>query len=357
MIAGLRPHDEDRQFSAEHNRSTVVPMSDMASSTGLLETAVQAEEEIRWQVLAAAGLTDSVDSDQGLVFPLPTGAKIVRVISGYDTRDTTNTKVRCAACKQHQLHNRGFRVEIEGGEQARIGLNCGEKHFGDGAWQAAVADYDRRVQHAHYLARVKPACDAIEQIMPLVREWHQRTNLLAKWMPAFSAQELFGVLAGEAKRSEGRLERERRRKRKRVNRQGREETYVETEIIVVARIPYPGMFLGQTPTHPLNGAITEVGCAIAIFENKSDAVSLAKAFAHLRWGRQYLNDAAEIHRGALQNLKPDWLPSLCEWANSELEETYTVRGSTIKCDEETFTLLAPEAIGTPPIDRINELWP
>lgn len=333
-------------------------MSDPASEAGLSpNTAVEVEEELRRQVLAEAGLVESLDDEEGLVFPLPPDAQIVRVLSGYDTRDTTNTKVRCSACPQHQLHNRGFRVEIEGGAQARIGIQCGEKHFGDGAWQAAVADYDRRVQHAHYLARVKPAIDAIEQIMPLVREWHQRTNLLAKWMPAFRAQELFSVLAEEAKRSEGRLERERRRKRKRVNRQGREETYIDTEVIVVARIPYPGMFLGQSPTHPLNGAIKEIGCAVAIFENKSDAGSLAKAFPHLRRGRQYLNDAAEIHRGALQNLKPDWLPGLCEWANSELEATYTVRGSTIECDGETFTLLAPEVIGTPSIDRINELWP
>ena len=101
--------------------------------------------------------------------------------------------------------NRGFRVEIEGGEQARIGIRCGEKHFGGGAWQAAVADYDRRVAHAQYLARVKPALDAIEQIMPLVREWHQRTNLPAKWMPTFRGHlgELFNRLAEEAKRSEG----------------------------------------------------------------------------------------------------------------------------------------------------------
>ena len=162
--------------------------------------------------------------------------------------------------------NRGFRVEIEGGEQARIGIRCGEKHFGGGAWQAAVADYDRRVAHAQYLARVKPALDAIEQIMPLVREWHQRTNLLAKWMPTFRGHlgELFDRLAEEAKRSEGRLERERRRKRKRVNREGREETYIDTEVTLVARIPYPGMFMAESPTHPLNGATKEIGCAAAL---------------------------------------------------------------------------------------------
>lgn len=337
-------------------------MSDPASEAGLSpKTAVEAEEELRRQVLAEAGLIESLDDEEGLVFPLPTHAAIVRVLCGYDTRDTTNTKVRCSACAQHQFHNRGFRVEIEGGAQARIGIQCGEKHFGPGAWQAAVADYDRRVRHAHYLARVKPALDATEQIMPLVRAWHQRTNLLAKWMPTFRSHldELFDRLAEEAKRSEGRLERERRRKRKRVNKQGQEETYIETEVIVVARIPYPGMFLGESPTHPLNGATKEIGCAVALLANKNDTASLAKAFAHLRRGRQYLNDAARIHRGVLSNLTPGWLPALCDWANQDdgLEATYAVQGLTIECDGEPFTLLSPEVIGNPALDRINELWP
>lgn len=334
-------------------------MSDAASEAGLsLETAVEAEEELRRQVLAEAGLIESLDDEEGLVFPLPPGARIIRVLSGYDTRDTTNIKVRCSACPQHQHHNRGFRVEIEGGDHARIGIRCGEKHFGRGAWQAAVADYDRRVEHAQYLARVKPALDAIGQIMPLVREWHQRTNLLAKRGPGFPF-ELSSRLEVEAKRSEGRLERERRRKRKRVNRQGREETYTDTEVIVVARIPYPGMFLGESPTHPMNGATKEIGCAAALLANKTDTASLAKAFAHLRRGRQYLNDAARIHRGVLSNLTPGWLPALCEWANQDdgLEATYAVQGTTIECDGEPFPLLSPDLIGTPTIDRINELWP
>lgn len=336
-------------------------MTDPAAETGLsLATAVEAEEELRRQVLADAGLIERLDDEDGLVFPLPQDAQIIRVLSGYDTRDTTNTKVRCSACAHRQLHNRGFRVEIEGGDHARIGIRCGEKHFGRGAWQAAVADYDRRVERAQYLARVKPALDAIEQIMPLVKEWHQRTNLLAKWMPACrrGLGELFDRLADEAKRSEGRLERERRRKRKRVNRQGREETYIDTEVIVVARIPYPGMFLGESPTHPLNGANKEIGLAVALLANKTDTASLAKAFGHLRRARQYLNDAARIHHGVLANLTPGWLPALCEWANQEgLEGGYAAQGLTIECDGEPFALLSPEVIGAPAIDRINELWP
>lgn len=344
--------------SYHSDRSTIVhmkPTSEVGLSPNL---AVEVEEQVRRQALAGAGLVEELDDEEGLVFPLPLNAHIVRVLRGYDTRDTTNTKVRCSACPQHQLHNRGFRVEIESGEQARIGIRCGEKHFGHGAWQTAVADYDRRVQHAHYLARVKPALDAIEQIMPLIREWHQRTNLLAKLGPGFPS-ELSDRLYEEAKRSEGRLERERRRKRKRVNRQGQEETYTETEVILVARIPYPGMFLGESPTHPLNGATKEIGCAVALLANKTDTASLAKAFSHLRRGRQYLNDAARTHRGILSNLTPGWLPALCEWANQDdgLEESYAVQGLTIECDGDPFPLLSPEVLGAPTIDRINELWP
>lgn len=332
-----------------------------AESEWSLDAAVAAEDALRRRVLAEAGLVESLADEDGLVFPLSSDAAIVRVICGYDTRDTTNIMVRCSACSQHQMHNRGFRVEIEGGAHARIGIQCGEKHFGRGAWQAAVADYDRRVEHAQYLARVKPALDAIEKIMPLVRDWHQRTNLLAKWMPAFRShlEGLFDRVAEEAKRREGRLERERRRKRKRINRQGREESYVDTEVVVVPRIPFPGMFLGESPTHPLNGATKEIGCAVALLNNKNDTASLAKAFTHLRRGRQYLNDAARIHRGVLSNLAPGWLPALCEWANHdfELQATYAVKGTTIECDGDTFPLLSPDIIGVPAIDHINELWP
>lgn len=344
------------------DRSIIVRMTDPAAEVEpSFDTATKAEEELRRRVLTEAGLVESLDDEDGLVFPLPKGSHIIRVLSGYDTRDTTNAKVRCSACAHHQLHNRGFRVEIEGGEHTRIGIRCGEKHFGRGAWQAAVSDYDRRVERAQYLARVKPALDAIERITPLVREWHERTNHFAKWMHSLRNRldELFDQLADAAKRSEGRLERERRRKRKRVNRQGREETYIDTDVIVVARIPYPGMFLGESPTHPLNGATKEIGFAVALLAEKTDTASLAKAFVHLRRARQYLNDAARIHRGVLSNLTPGWLPALCDWANQDdgLESTYAALGLAIECDGETFPLLSPGVIGTPPIDRINELWP
>ncbi len=218
---------------------------------------IQAEEDLKQQVLIDAGLFDTDPHDgRGLVFPLPSGAEISKIVRGYDSRNTSGEKVRCAACPQHQPHFRGFRVELVSGEHARIGVNCGEHHFGDGAWQTSLADYNRRVEHANFNARIKPTLAALEQIMPLVEEWHSRAKLLAKGVARFRSEmpELWGQLASVAKLRDGRLEREKRVKKQIVSRIGKEETRTHVETTTVGKIPFPGTFMGETPNNGLNGA-------------------------------------------------------------------------------------------------------
>lgn len=327
--------------------------------------ALELEELQREQTLAKADLVDDLEDDAGLIFPLPANSRIVRIIRGYDTRTTTRKKVRCAACRQHQPHNRGFRVEIEGGQEARIGFNCGEDHFGEGAWLTAVIEYDRRVEHAQYVARIKPALDAIGLIMPMVREWHERTNEFGKWISNFRRElpDLFARLTDIARLREGRFERERRRKIKRVDRLGRESLFSTTETVVIGRIPYPAMFLGASPNHGLNGAMNNLAIAVALLEHKTDTVSLARAYSQIRQARQHLVEAAEIHLGVLLNLSPAWLPSLCDWANHDdaLRGTYEIDGSVIEHRGQRSAVrlqfVDRSRIGTPSIDRINEFWP
>lgn len=326
---------------------------------------VAAQDALTKVVLTRAGLFHSnPNSDVGLVFPLPQQAQISRIVLGYDSKRTTGEKVRCAACPQHQPHFRGFRVELVSGEHAQIGVNCGESHFGDGAWQVAVSDYDRRVEHANFVGRIEPALRTIERVMPLIEQWHHNTKRLAASFAEFqrSLPRLAGRLSEIAKEREGRFEREKRIRNKEVNRHGVEEVRVRVEVTTIGRIPFPGMFRGETPNHGLNGAKKAVKIAVALLTNKRDSVSLAKAFREMRQARQYLVEAAQIHRSALSNLDSGWIAALCDWASHDdnLEASYEAKGRSILHDEGgvdgSFEFPSTAEIGQPPIDQIIENW-
>lgn len=333
----------------------------LASSSEIAE-----QDALTTSVLTNAGLVETdLDEDNNLIFPLPQEAEILRIVRGYDSKKTSGLKVRCAACPQHQPHYRGFRVELTTGQQARIGVNCGETHFGEGAWQSAVSDYDRRVEHANFVARIEPALSAIAKIMPLIEDWHSKTKRLGSSISKLQREmpQLSLRLSAVAKERDGRLERERRVKRKETNRQGIEEQKTRVDITIVGKIPFPGMFLGETPNHGLNGAKTALGVAVALLANKRDSASLAKAFKQLREGRQHLLAAAQIHRSALSNLESGWLSALCEWADrsDDLDGRYEMRGRAIfhndGINEASFEFPDASEIGTPPIDAIMREWP
>lgn len=314
--------------------------------------------------LASAGLIDDTDDEAGVIFPLPEGAQIVRIVAGYDTRKTTDQKVRCSACRQHQPHYRGFRVELDIGHHARIGFDCGEKHFGIGTWQSAVADFDRRAENALYISRIEPAILSIEKTVSVLKEWHRRTNIFGSWIISFRQEvpTLFARLADEAKLRDGRLERQRRVKLSSVNRQGEAAQKTAYETILIGRIPFPGMFQGSSPNHGLNSANTHFGLASALLENKRDTASLAKAFRHIQDARQQLQHAAEVHIQIRSNLNLDWLPSLCDWASrdEQLEATYRAVSMGLLHGEhgpdEIFEFIDREAIGLPMLGEIDIFW-
>lgn len=322
------------------------------------------EERHLQSALTNAGLIDDTADESGVVFPLPTSSQIIRIVAGYDTRKTTNQKVRCSACKQHQPHFRGFRVELDTGQQARIGLDCGEKHFGEGTWQSAVSDYERRAENAVYVSRIEPAIASIGKTMPVLREWHGRTNIFGSWIVSFSRDvpKLFTRLVEEAKLRDGRLERQRRVKQNSVNRQGASGQKAAYETILIGQIPYPDMFIGSSPNHGLNEAQTHFGLAVALLENKRDTASLAKAFRHIQDARRQLQHAADVHSKIRANLKLDWIPSLCAWANRDerLEASYRAMNNGILHDEmgseEIFEFVNLDALGLPMFGVIDAIW-
>lgn len=331
------------------------------------ESAEDLDEALEHQrtldALAEAGLIEDAASDEGLVFPLPDGAVIREIVARYDTR-ATGRKVPCAVCPQHQRHYRGFRVALESGDEARMGINCGEKEFGKDAWDRANADFNRRVQLATYQARVSPALELIGKIEPLVAEWHERAKRLGRWISGFRREvpALFTEIGTAALRRGGRFEIERMKGREGVNAAGQQITYKQAEITVLGRIPFPDMFLGETPGYRLNGAIQSLREAIAIFDKQTDAASLARAFRALQRARQHLMDADRAHQGALLNLDPAWIEPLCQWANRHdaLRAHYWVEGSSL-CHSEVagdgaLAVMERSQLGRSNLDAILEVW-
>lgn len=332
-----------------------------------ISKSVRYEESAQAKALEDAGLTATVIGDgKGLVFPLPVGAIIASIVLSYDTRDGANReKVRCAVCPQHQAHNRGFRVALADGQHALVGINCGETQFGAGAWQIALADYERRVQHATYVARIDPALKAIAEISPIVMEWHTRAKDLGSWLSHFrlAFPNLSRVLTDAARRSEGRFTRERGRTRTRINRLGREESYRDAEVIEIARIPFPGMFLGRTPQAALGLAMDHLSEARRLLKG-TDMRSLASAYTRLRQARQAVNDASEHHQACLRNCNVSWLAGMCDWVNREagLMPTYCFEDQDLVARDEDgferrFEWLAGSSIGSPSSEQISRLWP
>lgn len=208
------------------------------------EDDIAAEEAAKLQSLLEADLVEDIDLEDDLVFPIPVGMSIRGVVRGYDTRDTTRMKVRCGACKSHQPHNRGFRVELESGQFARIGHDCGEKQFGKGAWERALTDFIRREENAHYVARIQPAVETISRVIPLIGEWHTYAKIISIWKSNLQRElpDLYGQLAKQAKDRSGALEKEKWGREKFVDTAGSEKTRAAVVITTVGNIPYPQMF-------------------------------------------------------------------------------------------------------------------
>lgn len=321
------------------------------------------EEAARLQSLVAAGLVaNDPEAGPGLVFPLPADATIACILGGYDTKRSLGRKIRCAACPQHQPHFRGFRVQLLHGLEANIGFNCGEQHFGEGAWKAALSEYDRRVEEAHFAARVAPALIMIERVMPVVEAWHDKSKAIARHFGDFRRElpDLHRVLLEAARLREGRLETETRVHRKVITRIGREESKMDVDVTLVGRIPFPAFFLGSSPNSSLVGAKQDMGIAVALLTQKTDTASMAKAFRSLQRARQHLQGAADLHEGALLNLNPAWLIGLCKWANqhADLRGYYEVEGGTISRTDagNSFSLPTADQLGPSPRLQIEALW-
>jgi hypothetical protein len=115
------------------------------------------------------GLTDRMSVDVGIdpaFQPIP-----------YDTRHTTQEKVRCSVCVHRAWHNIGFIVRNDVGELGLVGWECGESRlFGEGGWQQMVNRTELAQKEAIYKHRWMPAREAAKAAFTKLNAWTELTE-------------------------------------------------------------------------------------------------------------------------------------------------------------------------------------
>lgn len=282
--------------------------ADIAAST---TSATTEDDEVvaRLAIIRKAGLfVDDPETIPDRHHPIPAGMEPVRLLKDYDTTRTTGRKVRCSACAHHQHHNRGFVAEMPDGRPALIGINCGEKHFGDGEWDRMHADLRREQDDVYYAARVHPA---LEQI----KGTYERATALKGAIRSFETEwtcmrlrfpDLFGLLHTAATKNEGYLDRYVRKMVPAVGRDGRPMQTERIETVRFGRIPAPEAFAVKSALRGLDDAIGTLRTAKLKFERGADTKSRREAFAELARGRRLAEDLAARVRGYARNAETEW---------------------------------------------------
>lgn len=324
-----------------------------------------AETTSRRDALIAAGLfIEDPEQIAGLIFPIPPERSLGNLVREYETKSTLGRKVRCAACKTHTLHYRGFVAELDDGAPALVGIDCGEAHFGKGIWAEMRAKLVREQDRAHYLARLGPALRQIELLHPLLCEWQ---GALAVWGAfrrdlAMTLPDLNDDLFEAAERREGRLEREKMRKVTVVDEQGRERVERRPETIAYGRIPHPEVFVGAPPGSRVGPAVAALKKAEPGLRDAGNVKAVAGAFAVLREGRRHIEEARALHDRWVRLSEMGWWRSAVEWANSHGGSgKYRIAGRTIVRANDGSPLKVevpePDPRVVPLYDTIMAAWP
>jgi hypothetical protein len=307
---------------------------------------VAIEHVVRRDALIAAGLfIEDPEEDQTLAFPVPHGVRIERLLTSYDTKTTTGRKVRCAGCPTHTKHYRGFRALLDNGQQANIGIDCGETHATPGAWEEMNASLSRRQRDAYNAARVQPTLQALERAEPLLKTWHDRSKVAVTFMrqieDAFPA--LAAAFAQAGKQDEGRLEFVRNRELNKQERRLRNGQRWEGVTVYCATIPYPASFDRSFATSGIVSAFQGMKSARQILLDNPTPSQVSDALQRLRLARKLLDDSAAIHDGLLANLDPAWWQGACRWANVEKLTPGTLRleGRTLICETDHADISLP----------------
>lgn len=285
-------------------------MTDDAAAPDTSSKITEDDEVVaRLAIIRKAGLfVDDPETIPDRHHPIPAGMEPVRLLKDYDTTRTTGRKVRCSACAHHQHHNRGFVAEMPDGRPALIGINCGEKHFGDGEWDRMHADLRREQDDAYYAARVRPALEQIvatfDRLVALkgpIRSFEDEWSYLRMALPEF-----YALLRTAAAKNEGYLDRYVRRMVPAIGRNGEATTKEQIETVRFGRVPAPQAFIASPALRILDAAVGTLRTAKLKFERGADTKSRREAFAELARGRKLAENIAEQVRGYFRNSQIGW---------------------------------------------------
>ncbi|WP_138995693.1 hypothetical protein [Sphingomonas sp. PAMC 26621] len=249
----------------------------------------------RQAIIREAGL--SVDDPETIAnrhHPIPAGMDPVRLLKDYDTSRTTGRKVRCSACAHQQQHNRGFVAEMPDGRPALIGINCGERHFGDGEWARMHVDLRREQDTVYYEARVLPALNQITAaydravaLKGAIKSYEAAWRGLKTSLPA-----LFKLLETACK-NDGFMDRYVTRQIPTIGGDGKPTTKDQIDTVRFGKVPEPWAFGARSVVFDLDNAISTLRTSKLKFEGTADTKSRRAAFADLARGRRMVEDVAK----------------------------------------------------------------
>jgi len=278
------------------------------------------EHIARRDALAAAGLfIEDPEADAGLAFPVPAGAKIVRLLTSYDTKLTTGRKVRCAGCPTHMKHHKGFRALLDNDLQANIGKDCGEAHSEPGAWETMNASLSRLQREAYDAARIAPTIANITAAEPMLRSWNERCSSASKFYRAFqdAFPDLAVKIATAGQQSNGRLEFQTTRRLSERERRLRNGQTREIRTHHCATVPHWRSFRHENPVKSIIAGFRQLAVAKQELASSSAPARVAEAFRMIRAANAKLSAAADEHNQMLRNFSLDWWTGVPRWAKAE----------------------------------------
>jgi hypothetical protein len=326
-----------------------------------------AEEADRWRIWTDQGIVvhDPRDIPDRLE-RVPEGLEPKRAVMGYNTQRTIGERVTCAACGHPRNHFHGFVVEFVDGTLALVGIECGERYFGKGAWAALVAGHEHAKRAALYNARSAPAVRRLEGILPQLGEWERAIQPISEFL-AELASEFPGLMVDlrRAAKSGAVMVREVATAVERQDRHGKGSDRVEYQMKRFGSVPAAELIIADSLRAELADAARMLGQAKAALEGQDPTLATQQAaFGLINRAYGILQEVDRKHRAALRLFDPAFWVAVCKWANTDSSREGNFRfkhGRLRQSDAEyeygMLVVPVPSAVEASPWPAIAAEWP
>jgi hypothetical protein len=285
---------------------------------------------------------------------------------GYDTQRSTGQKVSCAACGHSRNHFHGFVVEFQDGSIALVGIECGERYFGAGAWAKLVAGLEHAKRAALYSARSAPAVAKVGTILPRLEAWAAAAEPLEGFLDEL--EEEFPALVGQlakAAKGGGSLTREVLIRAQRQDARGSGSERTEFQLRRFGSLPAGELFLSGGIDVDINQASRLLLQAKAALEAEEPTLATQQsAFGLINRAFGMLQDAHRKHSDGRRLFSEELWVTIAKWGNAD-----GGRRGNYRCRRRRFwwsegddilgeiAIPPAEAVGPSPWPEIAEDWP